>query len=138
MAAILVIDDCDDFRAMLCELLTEADHQVQAVASAEEALTICSETSFDLIFCDLVLPVIEEDEQDLLDSHNDSAMVGVRTIQDLAASHPSVPIIAMSGELSGDTLRGISSFGATTYLAKPFSRDELLHTISKAMITKDL
>lgn len=39
MAAILVIDDCDDFRAMLCELLTEADHQVQAVASAEEALT---------------------------------------------------------------------------------------------------
>ncbi|WP_158598028.1 response regulator [Noviherbaspirillum saxi] len=53
---ILIVEDHDDARLMLSELLTILGHQVESVSSAEEALKILATTSFDVLLTDLMLP----------------------------------------------------------------------------------
>jgi len=130
MKRVLVIDDCADFREVVSDLLDDAGYKVNVAESAEQALKQCEAETFDIVLCDLVMPVPDEENPELV---SDSAMVGVHTIHALSKKYPDLPIIAVSGQLTGDSLKGISQFGAVTSLAKPFGRDELMQAVESAL-----
>ena len=56
MAAILLLEDNDAFRAIMGEALTMAGHKVVAAADGSRLAEILRAHSFDLVITDLVMP----------------------------------------------------------------------------------
>jgi two-component system NtrC family sensor kinase len=56
---VLIVDDEQDIRAMLCEILSMDGHLVGEAANGREALALLAEHSFDLVISDLIMPVLD-------------------------------------------------------------------------------
>jgi CheY-like chemotaxis protein len=57
MASILLIDDDPHVRAFLRILLDGSGHSVAEAADGEEGILACRRQRFDLVLCDLDMPV---------------------------------------------------------------------------------
>ena len=121
MARVLVVEDDEAFAKVLCEILRRAGHKVSLATNGVEALGLTpAKDSFDLIITDLIMPDME----------------GIETIHELRQGNCAAKIIAMSGggrNTPGNYLDIALKFGAVEALAKPFSRQQLLDAIEKAL-----
>jgi len=125
MSRLLVIDDCDEFRETLGEMLAACGHDVTLAAGPSEAQKLISAGNFELFLCDLVMPADELEDA--------SAMVGVHFISQLAREYPAIPVVAISGELTGDPLEAVRQFGAKGALSKPFSQAQLMRLVREIL-----
>jgi len=57
-ATILVIDDEDSVRDLLCDILVDGGHAVEFASSGSEGLKLFNQKEFDLVFTDLGMPGI--------------------------------------------------------------------------------
>jgi CheY-like chemotaxis protein len=116
MAKILIIDDEETVRFSLHEMLVEEGHVVEEAADGEEGLAKITDTAFDLVITDLIMPRKE----------------GTETIAEIKARYPGLPVLAISG---GSRMRGVDPLvqakvsGAVAILRKPFSCSELLEMV---------
>jgi CheY-like chemotaxis protein len=78
---ILVVEDNEDSRILVCELLNTLGHTVAGVGSAEEALEALKKQDFDTLFTDVSLP----------------GMSGVELARKAAAMAPGLAIVFASG-----------------------------------------
>ena len=113
---ILVIDDeqviCDACRLVL----SEQGHTVTHCITGEEGLRALEAEAYDLILLDMKLPDI--DGTDIL------AFVREKSL--------CARVIVMTGYSTLANALEAMKLGATDYLSKPFSEDELLATIDQA------
>ena len=112
MACILVIDDNDELRVTLREILEGAGYEVREASNGREGFACCQAHAIDLVVTDLLMP-----EQE-----------GLETIQQLRTMEPIPKIIAMSG--GGQTgqmdfLHVATMFGADRTLQKPVRARDL-------------
>lgn len=116
---VLVVEDEEAIREMLVMVLEQADLQVIAVASAEQAIQSLAESRIDLMVLDWMLPGIS----------------GVELAKRLKRdpSYKELPIILLTarGE-EEDKIRGLE-IGADDYMTKPFSPKELIARIKAVM-----
>ncbi|MHA1153245.1 MAG: response regulator [Alphaproteobacteria bacterium] len=120
MARILVIDDEDELRSMLRQMLEYAGHEVSEAVNGAEGIEIYQRDTPDLIITDIIMPEKE----------------GVETIIALLRADPALPIIAISGggRLDAtDFLSMAKKLGARHSLTKPFRRDQLLEAVSDCL-----
>jgi DNA-binding response OmpR family regulator len=120
MARILLADDDDSFRKMLGLSLTKLGHDVAEVRNGKEAISVINKEPPDLLITDLVMPEKE----------------GLETIDEVKRKHPSLKIIAMSGGgrvNATDYLNIARAMGADLVLAKPFSIDEMVASLSSLL-----
>ena len=109
---ILIIEDQEDNRAILRDLLTGAGFELIEAVDGEEGVKLAQSEQPDLILMDIQLPVIDGYE----------ATRQIRAIVDLK----SIPIIAVTSyALSGDEAKARAA-GCNGYVAKPFSPRQLL------------
>ncbi len=110
---IIVLDDDFRLRELLKRFLTDHEYLVTSVANPAALDRALSDTHFDLLILDLMLP--GED--------------GLSICQRLRASHQYIPIIMLTakGEDS-DRILGLE-VGADDYVSKPFNPKELLARI---------
>ena len=109
---ILVIEDQEDNRAILRDLLTSAGFSVLEAVNGAEGVTKARSELPDLILMDIQMPVMDGYE-------------ATRRIKADAAT-ASIPIIAVTSyALSGDEVRAREA-GCSGYVAKPFSPRQLL------------
>jgi DNA-binding response OmpR family regulator len=123
MASILVVEDDDQFRTMLKELLTRLAHQVSEASDGRRVCDLHRQQRFDLVITDLVMPDID----------------GLALIMELRRLDQNVPIIAMSGRRQGraeEYLRIARKLGAQLTLAKPFGNQEFLEAVCLALEAK--
>lgn len=78
---ILVVEDNQDFRFLVCEMLGILGHQVAGAASAEEALTLLNDQRFDTLLTDITLP----------------GMSGTELARMVTEQYPGIRIIFASG-----------------------------------------
>jgi CheY-like chemotaxis protein len=78
---ILVVEDNEDSRMLVCELLDTLGHTATGVGSAEEALEALGNDRFDTLFTDVSLP----------------GMSGVELARKAAAMAPGIAIVFASG-----------------------------------------
>ena len=117
MTSILIIDDDDLVREMLCFILKEAGYEVLEASDGEKGLNIYREKPTDIIIIDLIMPGKE----------------GIETIMELQRDFSGVKIIAISGggRLDSETyLNMAKKFGVQT-LSKPIDRNELFEVVRK-------
>jgi two-component system cell cycle response regulator DivK len=109
---ILIIEDQEDNRAIMRDLLTGAGFELIEAADGEEGVKLAQSERPDLILMDIQLPVIDGYE----------ATRRIKAIAELK----SIPIIAVTSyALSGDEAKTREA-GCDGYVAKPFSPRHLL------------
>jgi CheY-like chemotaxis protein len=112
---ILVVDDDDDFRDALCEILADAGYPVQQAQNGQVALDRVHEELPGVVLLDLKMPVL------------DGWGVMERMRGDARAS--AVPILILSAygfEWEAELL------GAQGYIPKSVGMDEILERVRKA------
>jgi two-component system cell cycle response regulator DivK len=114
---ILVVEDQEDNRQIIRDLLTSAGYELVEAVDGEEGVRLAESERPDLILMDIQLPV--------LDGHEATR----RIKQNPELRH--IPIIVVTSyALSGDDQKAMAA-GSDGYMAKPFSPRQLLATIRK-------
>jgi two-component system response regulator AtoC len=113
---ILVIDDEKNMRHMLSKLLEKEGYEVATASNGEEGLKLAGGTYFDIILCDLKMPVMD-------------GMAFLGKFQEMKVEST---VIVMSAYGTLDTAIGAMKQGAYDYVSKPFKADEILLTLKKA------
>ena len=112
---VLVVEDQEDNRQILRDLLHSANYEMMEADNGEEALAAVARQRPDLILMDIQLP--------LLDGYE-----ATRRIKSDPALR-SIPIIAVTSyPLSGDEYKGREA-GCDDYVTKPYSPRQLLAKI---------
>jgi two-component system, cell cycle response regulator DivK len=112
MKRILIIEDQEDNRTIMRDVLSTAGYELIEAVDGEQGVKLARSERPDLILMDIQLP--------LLDGYE--ATRQIRATEDLK----SVPIIAVTSyALSGDEAKTRAA-GCDSYVAKPFSPRELL------------
>ena len=110
---ILVIEDEARIQAFLTRGLEAEGYTVVAAGDGREGIDLAAGTHWDLVVLDLLLPGLN----------------GLQVLRELHRTKPELPAVILSARSDVQTkLRGFE-LGATDYLAKPFSLDELLARI---------
>jgi DNA-binding response OmpR family regulator len=109
---ILVVDDDEDIRILLRELLGRAGYRVEEAADGRAALRQLYETPPALVLLDVSMPELDGYQT-------------LERIRDLSEV-PVIMLTARTQEL--ERVRGLAS-GADDYVSKPFGRQELLARI---------
>jgi len=112
---VLVIEDQEDNRRIMRDLLTSAGYEMIEAVTGEEGLTLAEAQRPDLILMDIQLPGVDGYET-------------TRRIKANPALHQ-IPVIAVTSyALSGDDAKAMAA-GCDAYVTKPFSPRALLATI---------
>lgn len=109
MKEILVVDDDDAIRALIAVHLARIEANIIDVCDGREAIELLSTRRFDLIITDLFMPDVD----------------GIKFISEIRRTHPSTPIILVSG---GGVIfpLGSNSFGNLTETAKILGANQIL------------
>jgi CheY-like chemotaxis protein len=117
MSSILVVDDEDQIRRLVCETLEQAGYHVTEARDGKEALQQYRQGPADLVIMDILMP-----NQD-----------GLETTVVLRREYPDVKIIVITG---GSDMIGILNYldvakmmGAHSTLQKPFEMKTLLEAV---------
>lgn len=107
---ILVVDDEDNLRTMLCAALRYEGYDVSQASDGQEGLKAAREQRPDLIILDVMMPGLD----------------GFAVCRRLRESGDRTPIIFLTArDSSKDKVEGLT-IGADDYLQKPFNLDELV------------
>jgi two-component system, OmpR family, copper resistance phosphate regulon response regulator CusR len=110
---LLVIEDEMRIRAFLARGFEAEGFDVDVAGDGLDGLSRALSGRYDLVVLDLLLPGLD----------------GLSVLRELRARHPETPVVVVSARSDLPTkLRGFQ-LGASDYLAKPFSLDELVARI---------
>jgi CheY-like chemotaxis protein len=118
MLRILVVDDDDAFRKMMCQTLTEMGYEVMEARNGKEAVQVYELCPADVVLTDLIMPDTD----------------GIETIREFKRIHSGVKIIAMSGGGWVGTrnyLKAAKLLGADETLTKPFAKEDVAAMIER-------
>jgi two-component system cell cycle sensor histidine kinase/response regulator CckA len=115
---VLVVDDVESQREIVCAMLKTLGYRVKTVPSGEEAVEYLKEHSVDLILLDMIM---------------DPGINGRETYERIIKIHPDQKAIIASGFADTDDVKEAQKLGAGQYIKKPLTieimglavRDEL-------------
>jgi CheY-like chemotaxis protein len=117
---VLIVDDEESVRKPLRILLEHNGYGVQEAANGAEALQLIRTSHIDAVITDVVMPV----------------QGGLETVMAIHQEFPNIGLVVMSGKiaLDADSIRILTKqFGASRLLNKPFTKSELLESVSEAL-----
>ena len=115
----LIADDNQINRQFLRGVLSGPQHHIDEAINGHEAVKMCSEQQFDLVFMDIRMPEMDGIE-------------ATRQIKQLADHDPlRTCIVALTADLQLTLNNGLLADGFTACLTKPISRQQLLDTVAR-------
>jgi len=112
---ILVIEDQEDNRQILRDLLTNADLDVIEAENGEAGLVAAADHRPDLILMDMQMPILDGYE-------------ATRRLKADAALH-AIPVIAVTSYASSSDVDKARAAGCDAFVSKPYSPRQLLAKI---------
>jgi DNA-binding NtrC family response regulator len=116
-ASILVVDDEQNFAALLETVLTDRGYGVQTAFSADKALELVGNDAFDLALLDVRM----------------GQASGLTLLTELKRQIPRIKVIMLTAYPTPDSYRQSFERGASAYCAKPIDLAKLLETIQKEL-----
>jgi len=114
---VLVVDDEAVIRDALKRILEGERFSVETCVSGHSAIESLHEREFDLIVTDLKMP----------------GMNGIEVLKAVKTLQPEAPVIMITGYASVDTAVEAMKNGAVDYIAKPFSPEQFLEKVERAL-----
>ncbi len=117
MAVILVVEDEAKMLRLLELNLSEDGHTVHAAADAEKGVRILRKEQVDLVITDLRLPGKD----------------GLEFLQTVKSTNAALPVIVMTAYGTVETAVEAMKAGASDYVLKPFSLEEMKMIVNKEL-----
>jgi putative two-component system response regulator len=114
---VLVVDDDPVIRETLHEQLTSSSYDVTPLESAERALEIMKNRSFDIVLSDIKMP----------------GMSGIEFLKRISEIDPDLPVVLFTGHAGIDTAIQAVVNHAFDFIQKPYTLGHLLRSIEKAV-----
>ncbi len=114
---VLVVEDEEEARTALAEMLTELGYEVTAVCSAEEAQRLPAEPPYHLLLTDYLLP----------------GATGLDLAETLGRRWGELQVVIMSGYAPDDVAGALLASGQRHFLQKPFDMKALAKAIRAAL-----
>jgi len=113
---ILIVDDEDEIRQLLLELLS-AQFNCEGSSTAEEALDRLGKSQFELVISDITMP----------------GMSGLDMIPHVKSVSPDTVVVMISGMQTVESAIGALRLGAFDYLMKPFDLRQVEAVVKRAL-----
>jgi len=110
---VLVVDDDQDVRDVLSEMLLTAGHDVKVAGDGAEALRQAADGTFDIVFTDLGMPGIS----------------GWQVVEQIKRDAPGLPVVMVTGWGHQLDPSQVERSGVDRVLTKPFQWVKVLDTI---------
>lgn len=98
--------------------LEEAGYEYRVARNGEEALSLLSSETFDVVLMDVEMPVMD----------GLTASLRIRSVLD-----SNIPVIALSGHMSEHDKKRCTEAGMNDYVIKPFQKETLCSVIAKQL-----
>jgi CheY-like chemotaxis protein len=115
---VLVVDDRDTNRDILCRLLGELGFVTREAVNGKEAVEQYAAWQPQVVLIDLVMPVMGGQD-------------AIARMRALPALEPRTAIIALTASTMGDEQPAVLAAGADAFMRKPFRAEELLSEIER-------
>ena len=114
---IMVVDDSRTLREAITTELSGAGYEVSEAADGREALEILNAERFDLVICDVLMPVMD----------------GIAFVKEARKRSDCrfLPIVMLTTEAGERRRQEGQMAGATAWIVKPFRPEQILHVVSK-------
>ena len=106
---VLVVDDEDDIRLMLGQVLKREGHSVALAESGEQALAALDQKSYDVVLLDIRMP----------------GMSGLDALTQIRERRPETAVIMVSGESSTANALKAGRHGAYDFVSKPLDGPQI-------------
>lgn len=119
MSKILAVDDSTSMRQMVSFTLQQAGHEVIQAADGQQALQEAKNGKVDLVLSDVNMPGID----------------GIELVRQLRTlpGYRFVPILMLTTESTTEKKQEGKAAGATGWIVKPFSPEQLLSTVQRVL-----
>ena len=121
-ASILIVDDEPLVRQTLSEWMRRKNFQVFEAEGGRQALEMMRTGDPDIVISDVVMP----------------GMDGIQLLKEARAVKADTPFLMISGYPSRSTAEDIMKYGASDYLPKPFTPEELTRRVIRTLKLKFL
>jgi two-component system, cell cycle sensor histidine kinase and response regulator CckA len=117
--SVLVVEDNEAVRHMLCRILRATGYKVMEAANAIAALQICaqSDTGIDMLISDVVMP----------------EMSGIELAAEMQTAHPGMRVLLMSGYSGFAMARNGELRADIPFLEKPFNLDSVARKVREVL-----
>ncbi len=118
MKRILVVDDEEQIRTMLTQMLEHEGYEVHTAENGEAGFTLVGKHRFELVITDMIMPVKD----------------GLKFIMELVRDYPEQKILAISGggAIKAERYLTMAGYlGDIATLEKPFKRDVLVKLVKE-------
>src|SRR5882672_11264554 len=120
---ILVVDDEEAIREIVASMLTSAGYACKQAGSGMEALAVLNSGEvFELMLSDLMMADLD----------------GIGLLERTKEKYPDMPVVMVTAVHDISVALAAIRNGAYDYLLKPFEREQLLATVSRAMENRRL
>lgn len=119
---ILIADDEAEFRYMLQTFLTKEGFEVTETSDGVEALNVLQSKVFDIALLDIKMPKVD----------------GMDVLKYIKENVPDTDVVMLTGIGTVKIAVECMKLGAFDYLTKPYSVDELIHTIDMILKNREL
>ncbi len=116
MATLLIVDDDNNIRETLHDLLKDA-HECHTADRAEQALAYLEVESYDVVLTDIAMP----------------GLTGREILKRIQAQHPTTPVIVISGNSEEEAAKELLAMGAFAFIAKPFTLESVETAVVRAI-----
>jgi two-component system OmpR family response regulator len=116
---VLIVDDEKDFLEIIAERLGVRGMDVSTAASAEDALLLVEEKSYDVVIMDFMMPALD----------------GFKALKLLKQKQPDIQIILLTGNVPQQKRLEAKKLGALDVIEKPPDLKALIQKIRKAKKT---
>jgi len=113
----LAIDDEQIVLDSVSKVLQSEGCEVDVSLSGREGLDRAIQRSYDIVLTDIRMPDIG----------------GMRVLRDIKRSKPSLPVVMITGYATVQSAVQAMKLGASDYLEKPFTPDQLIKAVSSAL-----
>jgi DNA-binding NtrC family response regulator len=116
---VLIVDDEENVCHSVKKILGRKGYEVSQALTVDDAVNLINDMSFDLVITDLMIPGTN----------------GMELLQIIHDKYPELDVIMITGYASIESAVNATKLGASGYLPKPFTPDELTklteHTLAK-------
>ena len=120
--SVLVVDDCESIRCLLETLLSRNGHQCESAANGVEAMVKVTQSRFDVVITDIVMPKMD----------------GITLTKKLTQNFSSLPVMVMTAQLDDDAVESAIMAGARDVIGKPFEISEFMVRLHRMLDIQNL
>lgn len=121
---ILIVDDSEKSRILLKQMLSTEEYEIYTAEDSFEAMEFLDKFDFDLLMLDLNLPFKD-------------GFSTLKTLKD-TIRFKMLPVAIITGRNTERDVKKAISLGASSYIVKPFRKDDVLEKVQKILDKEDI